>query len=104
MLMNALRFTTTLSFITLFLFHLFVSCSYTASSNKEAPTDSSGVAVLLVDTDHPLSNVDENIYGQFLEHINHSVEDGLYAEQAQGQGFEGKDFETYWKPIEKNGN
>lgn len=101
--MNRIRFSLILLFITTFSFQVFVSCSYTASKNKEAQTDSSGVAVLLVDTDHPISTIDENIYGQFLEHINHSVEDGLYAEQVQGQGFEGKDFEIYWKPIEKNG-
>ena len=70
---------------------------------EKLPEEIPGVAVLLVDTDHPLSTIDKNIYGHFLEHINHSVEDGLYAEQVQGQGFEGKDFETYWKPFEKNG-
>jgi alpha-L-arabinofuranosidase len=101
--MNRFRFATILAFITLISLQLLVSCSHTASANKEIQTDSSGVAVLLVDTDHPLSTIDENIYGQFLEHINHSVEDGLYAEQVQGQGFEGKDFETHWKAIEKNG-
>src|SRR5688572_18589705 len=79
----------------------FASCS-TATSTPPA-TDSSGVAVLLVDADHPLSTIDENVYGQFLEHINHSIENGLFAEQVQGQGFEGKDFETHWKAIEKNG-
>ncbi|HEX6847544.1 MAG TPA: carbohydrate binding domain-containing protein, partial [Chitinophagaceae bacterium] len=52
---------------------------------------------------HPLSSIDKNVYGHFLEHINHSVVDGLYAEQVQGQGFEGKDFESYWKVMEKNG-
>src|SRR5215216_6552492 len=83
------------------LLQLITSCSSQSSANKEASTDSSGVAILLVDTDHPMSRIDENIYGHFLEHINHSVEDGLYAEQVQGQGFEGKDFETYWKPIDK---
>src|SRR4029077_10474583 len=40
---------------------------------------------------------------QFLEHINHSVE-GLSAEQIQGRGFEGKDFETYWQPFGENGS
>src|SRR6478609_10513127 len=104
MLMNRFRFATILVFIALISLQLLVSCSQTASANKEIQTDSSGVAVLLVDTDHPLSTIDKNIYGHFLEHINHSVEDGLYAEQVQGQGFEGKDFETYWKPFEKNGN
>jgi alpha-N-arabinofuranosidase len=61
------------------------------------------VAVLLVDTDRKTRNVEEDIYGQFLEHINHSVEDGLFAEQIQGQGFEAKDYETYWKPVAGKG-
>ena len=56
----------------------------------------SGVAILQVDTDHRLGTIDRKIYGQFLEHINHSVVDGLFAEQIRGAGFEGKDFETYW--------
>ena len=65
----------------------------------EAP----GVGVLLVDTDRVMGKVEEAIYGQFLEHINHSVVDGLYAEQIQGCGFEGRDFETYWKGFGENG-
>jgi alpha-L-arabinofuranosidase len=63
----------------------------------------SGVAVLLVDTDRVAGKIDERIYGQFLEEINHSVVDGLYAEQARGQGFEGKDFADYWTPLGENG-
>src|SRR5512146_403209 len=63
----------------------------------------SGVAVLLVDTDRVAGTIDERIYGQFLEHINHSVVDGLYAEQVRGQGFEGKDFADYWKPAGDQG-
>ena len=55
-----------------------------------------GVAILQVDTDRRIGTIDRNIYGQFLEHINHSVEDGLFAEQVRGAGFEGRDFETYW--------
>ncbi len=55
-----------------------------------------GVAILQVDTDRRIGTIDRNIYGQFLEHINHSVEDGLFAEQIQGAGFEGRDFETHW--------
>ena len=103
--MNLLRCTTALLLIACISFlPLIISCSFQSPANKEAPTDSSGVAILLVDTDHPVSRIDENIYGHFLEHINHSVEDGLYAEQVQGQGFEGKDFETYWKSIDKNGS
>jgi alpha-L-arabinofuranosidase len=58
-----------------------------------------GVAVLLVDTDRVEGQIDERVYGQFLEHINHSVVDGLFAEQVRGQGFEGKDFADYWQTI-----
>lgn len=62
-----------------------------------------GVAVLLVGTDRVAGRVDERIYGHFLEHINHSVVDGLYAEQIRGQGFEGKDFEDYWERFADHG-
>lgn len=61
-----------------------------------------GVAVLLVDTDRNSAPIDRRIYGQFLEHINHSVEDGLFAEQIRGAGFEGDDFKTYWKPSSES--
>ena len=61
------------------------------------------VAVLLVDTDRASTPISERIYGQFLEHINHSVEDGLFAEQIRGAGFEGEDFKTYWKPFADHG-
>src|SRR5881398_1349281 len=61
------------------------------------------VAVLLVDTDRVTTRIDERIYGHFLEHINHSVEDGLFAEQIRGAGFEGKDFETYWQAFSDRG-
>src|SRR4051812_29660477 len=56
----------------------------------------SGVAILQVDTDRRAGTIDRGIYGQFLEHINHSVVDGLFAEQIRGAGFEGTDFQTYW--------
>ncbi|MBD0288778.1 MAG: carbohydrate binding domain-containing protein, partial [Flavisolibacter sp.] len=79
------------------------SCSSDNKTNEKLQSETSGVAVLLVDTDHPMSTIDKNIYGHFLEHINHSVEDGLYAEQVQGQGFEEKDWEIYWKPLAKSG-
>src|SRR5512146_3339293 len=64
----------------------------------------SGVAVLLVDTDRVAATIDERIYGHFLEEINHSVVDGLYAEQVRGQGFEGKDFAEYWTPFGTSGD
>ena len=62
-----------------------------------------GVAVLLVDTDRVASKVEDGIYGEFLEHIDHSVVDGLFAEQIQGRGFEGADFETYWQSFGEHG-
>jgi alpha-N-arabinofuranosidase len=65
------------------------------ASAQSAP----GVAILQVDTDRRLGTIDSKIYGQFLEHINHSVVDGLFAEQIRGAGFEGRDFETYWTPF-----
>jgi len=61
------------------------------------------VTVLVVDTDRTSVPIDERIYGQFLEHINHSVEDGLFAEQIRGAGFEGDDFKTYWQPFTTKG-
>src|SRR5678815_5322444 len=69
-----------------------------SSGSLEPPRDQglAGVAILQVDTDRRAGTIDPKIYGQFLEHINHSVVDGLFAEQIRGAGFEGKDFETYW--------
>lgn len=65
--------------------------------------DEPRVTVLLVDTDRVTTPIDDRIYGQFLEHINHSVEDGLFAEQIRGAGFEGEDFKTYWQPFSDHG-
>ena len=62
------------------------------------------ISVMLVDTDRVTVPIDKRIYGQFLEHINHSVEDGLFAEQIRGAGFEGNDFETYWQPFSDRGH
>jgi alpha-L-arabinofuranosidase len=61
------------------------------------------VTVLLVDTDRTTTPIDQRIYGQFLEHINHSIVDGLFAEQIRGAGFEGEDFKTYWKSSAERG-
>jgi alpha-N-arabinofuranosidase len=70
--------------------------------NPTATAAEPGVAILLVDTDRVTGKIDPGIYGQFLEHINHSVE-GLFAEQIQGRGFEAGDFETYWKSFGETG-
>ena len=74
------------------------------SRNATAAQAATGVAVLQVDTDRHLGAIDRKIYGQFLEHINHSVVDGLFGEQIRGQGFEGEDFKTYWEPFSKGGS
>src|SRR5215471_15790082 len=72
-------------------------------SEAAAAADESRVAVLLVDTERATAPIDERIYGHFLEHINHSVEDGLFAEQIRGAGFEGEDFKTYWESSSDRG-
>jgi alpha-N-arabinofuranosidase len=80
----------------------FLLHSIAASAMASAAPDGR-VTVLLVDTDRVSTPIDQRIYGQFLEHINHSVEDGLFAEQIRGAGFEGMDFETYWTPFAERG-
>lgn len=86
---------------------LFIMVGLLFGSCKENTTNSAGnpgAGILLIDTDRKTSIIEEDIYGHFLEHINHSVEDGLFAEQILGLGFEGNDFETYWKPVITNGS
>src|SRR3982751_348216 len=73
-------------------------------STAAAAAGEPGVAVLLVDTERVMGSIDERIYGHFLEHINHSVEDGLFAEQIRGCGFEGEDFKTYWESFSDRGS
>jgi alpha-L-arabinofuranosidase len=75
-------------------FHLY---GPSGAAPDDEPAGGPGVTVLLVDTDRITTPIDRRIYGQFLEHINHSVEDGLFAEQIRGAGFEGEDFKTYWE-------
>ena len=72
-------------------------------SNAAPAAEPQGVAVLLVDTEQVTTSIDERIYGQFLEYINHSVVDGLFGEQIRGCGFEGEDFKTYWEPFADRG-
>ena len=74
------------------------------ASNAVEPAGEPGVMVLLVDTDRVTIPIDQRIYGQFLEHINHSVEDGLFSEQIRGAGFEGEDFKTYWESFADRGD
>jgi alpha-N-arabinofuranosidase len=82
--------------------HLY-GVSGTFASNAVEPAGEPGVMALLVDTDRVTTLIDQRIYGQFLEHINHSVEDGLFAEQIRGAGFEGDDFQTYWQSFAEHG-
>jgi hypothetical protein len=81
-----------------------VTASLASNSLLASVTEEeSHVAILVIDTDRASIPIDKNIYGQFLEHINHSVEDGLFAEQIRGAGFEGPDFQTYWESISRHG-
>src|SRR6185369_5253083 len=80
-----------------------ISFTLNVATGRLNAAEQPGVSVLLVDTDRVMGKINESIYGQFLEHINHSVE-GLFAEQVQGRGFEGRDYETYWKPFGENGS
>src|SRR5512141_3137364 len=83
---------------------LSVAASNLPVQRAVAATADPRVAVLLVDMERVIGSIDERIYGHFLEHINHSVVDGLFAEQIRGCGFEGKDFETYWEPFSDRGS
>lgn len=82
---------------------LSVAVSSRSPLNAAPAEEESRVAILLVDTDRASTPVDKRIYGHFLEHINHSVVDGLFAEQIRGCGFEGEDFKTYWESIADRG-
>jgi len=72
------------------------------ADKNTATSNSPRVAVLAVDADRTTRGIDPGIYGQFFEHINHSDMDGLFAEQIQGSGFEGKDFATHWTAIDSS--
>ena len=93
-----------MKYIILFLCIISQSLNFCYQEAYCATAGDPGIAVLLVDTDRVMGNIDKRIYGHFLEHINHSVVDGLFAEQIRGQGFEGNDFETYWGSFSDNGN
>jgi alpha-N-arabinofuranosidase len=86
------------------IFLLAISGLLFSKANAGEAASAPGVAVLLVDTDRVLGRIEPGVYGQFLEHINHSVVDGLFAEQIQGRGFEGRDFRTYWNSFATNGS
>jgi alpha-N-arabinofuranosidase len=72
-------------------------------SRASAAAGEPSVAVLPVDVNRGIASIDQRIYGHFLEHINHSVVDGLFAEQIRGCGFEGEDFKTYWEAFSDRG-
>lgn len=64
------------SMVTSAALHLY-GVSGTFASNAVELAGEPGVMALLVDTDRVTTSIDQRIYGQFLERINHSVEDGL---------------------------
>ena len=81
-----------------------VAVSSPLASSEAPAAGGPRVAVLPVDTDRVMASIDQRIYGHFLEHINHSVVDGLFAEQIRGCGFEGEDFKTYWETFSDRGS
>jgi alpha-N-arabinofuranosidase len=83
-------------------FHLYGDTGISPTRIVE-PAGMPGIPVPHVDTDRITTSIDPRIYGEFLENINHSVEDGLFAEQIRGAGFEGEDFKTYWEPFAERG-
>jgi alpha-N-arabinofuranosidase len=97
----------TVIYLSLVCFLFFSLFSLTGNSQGQGTTErlltGPGVAILNIDVNRPVNKIDSGVYGQFLEHINHSVVDGLFAEQVQGRGFEGTDFETYWKTSGEKG-
>ena len=57
--MNFIRFKTVVFLaVVIALKQPLLSCSYVSSANDEAKTDSSGIAILLVDTDRALSTIE----------------------------------------------
>lgn len=84
----------------LFVMGVWTYCSYCSAAESEAKP---GAAVLLIDTDRVTESVEKGVYGQFLEHINHSVVDGLYAEQIRDQGFEESNLRDYWRTFNQTG-
>ena len=100
---HGLQITHISSLFIFILFMTFGAIPIVSAQQNQNKMDQSGVAVLLVDTGKKMGQINENIYGHFLEHINHSVVDGLYAEKIRGQGFEGKDFDSFWNLNGKYG-
>lgn len=101
---KAMRLDFPRTFIIVFILIVVFSGSFRGFCLSAQAAPEPGVAVLLIDTDRVTGTVEKAVYGQFLEHINHSVVDGLYAEQIRGQGFEGRDFRTYWSTFGDNGD
>jgi alpha-N-arabinofuranosidase len=52
---------------------------------------------LTIDPDKVLNHIDEKIYGQFLEHIYHSVNGGLWGELIWNRTFEDTGVRNSWK-------
>jgi alpha-N-arabinofuranosidase len=99
--MNRRRFL--LSSITAAIAPLSITLPGSFISRASAAAGEPSVAVLPVDVNSGIASIDQRIYGHFLEHINHSVVDGLFAEQIRGCGFEGEDFKTYWEAFSDRG-
>lgn len=76
----------------LFFYLMYCSCSYAQNSVE-----------LSVNPDKILNRVDEKVYGQFLEHIYHSVSNGIWGENVWNRSFEDWTTEGKWI-VYSNGN
>ena len=52
------------------------------------PAVDAQTATLTVDSDHVVKQVDNRLYGHFLEHIYHSLHGGLWGEVVWNRSFE----------------
>jgi alpha-L-arabinofuranosidase len=63
-------------------------CLALALLGTQAPTDTKPTARIQIDLSAPSKPVSPNLYGIFLEEINHAFDGGLYGELVQNRSFE----------------
>ena len=63
-------------------------CVALALLGLQAPTDTKPTARIQIDLSAPSKPVSQNLYGIFLEEINHAFDGGLYGELVQNRSFE----------------
>ncbi len=66
---------------------ILVSLALLIGSSSLAVAESGGEASITVDASKMTGRINPHVYGQFLEHIYHSVCDGLWGEQVRNRSF-----------------